>query len=94
MIAYAFGALATILVTVISVFTKPTSATCPGRDWYLDNGVRSNGSYRCSPPVIEPIGDYGGNEVSSPPGKIYGQIYCTGGARAIVLDHRRVGCQR
>ena len=94
MIIQALAGLATILLTTFGIFTRPTKATCPGRSWYLDSGVRPSGIYRCAPPLIEPVGDYGGNDVQPAPGHIYGQVYCTGGARAIVVDHRRVGCQR
>lgn len=82
-------ALATCVVLAFSVFLQPTRATCPGSYWYLDEGIKSTGEFRC---VQQLVG--GENDAVQPPGEIYGKIHCTGGARPIVVNYRTVGCQR
>lgn len=70
-------------------------ATCPA-GWYV-NGVAPDGTFRVRPvpPPERPC-------ASGPNGcierdldiEIRGRIYCTGGARPVVVNERTVGCQR
>lgn len=70
-------------------------AECPDR-WYV-NGVRPNGRYQCLPVLGDPerdIEDARARVEIHDARSIEGAIYCTGGARPIVVDSRTIGCQR
>ena len=84
------------LLLAIALTPLPSHASCP-RGWWVE-GVRPSGRYDCH---RVPVGDdvrlpSGLLEDRSlqPPGEIDGAIRCTGGAVAIVVDSRTVGCMR
>lgn len=90
MIDDALAALATLAVLCAAMLTRPPRAECPS-GWWLD-GVRPDGSFTCAHvdagdrrewPPLEAL-----------PDEIDGRVYCTGGARPIVVNYRTVGCQR
>lgn len=72
-------------------------AQCPtGHD--LRMGIRSTGDFECWPtPVGNPEwdGTFQRPDRSVQPRHVTaGRIYCTNGARPIVIDYRTVGCTR
>ncbi len=84
--------IASITLLVMSInlgwCTRPHRARCT-RGFYAE-GVSMDGKTTCrqSPPLAWPDERYF-------PAETYPmQIYCTGGSRPIVVDHRTVGCQR
>lgn len=86
-----------LLFLVVSCLGHPTRARCPiGYD--LRTGIRSDGRFECWPSPTGPSewdGTWARPERSvQPDGVIESRIYCTGGARPIVVDARTVGCQR
>jgi hypothetical protein len=89
-------AMFTCLLLVWATATRPTSAECFGKTWYMSHGIREDGRYQCSRPPIGGDTDVltGRNTAIDQPGVIYGTIYCTGGMRPIVVNYRSVGCMR
>lgn len=83
-----------ILVLLRGVCAQPRAARCPPR-WYLSEGVRRSGEYVCHEPLPRSLDDTRDGASQGSDGlRIPGRIYCTGGARSIVVDERTVGCQR
>lgn len=84
------------VITLINLLTQPTRASCP-RGWH-HNGVRTGGDFVCEPaPVGDPDqdGTWGHPERSVVPDeRLPGKVYCTSGAKPIVVNERTVGCQR
>lgn len=80
-----FLALLTGIILLVARVREPTRASCP-KDWWLDTGIRRDGSFRCARPSK--------NEAPPPPGHLGGRIYCTGGSVPIIVGVRTVGCQR
>lgn len=82
-------ALCSVILLAASTITQPVRFTCPGK-MYISNGIRLDGSFVCEFELV-------GGENWAPrryAGELEGQLYCTGGARAIVVNERTVGCQR
>lgn len=86
--------IASSLLLLLAQFTRPTTARTP-EGWYV-NGIRPDGRYevrmapilrekKCSPSCVNP---------DEPDLHYRSRIYCTGGSRPIVINHRRVGCSR
>ncbi len=93
-------AIATVVVLCCAAVTRPTSARCPW-DSDLRTGVRDDGRFICWPHPVGPPGveDWDGTwqrpeRSVQPTWRLGGRVYCTGGARPIVVDYRTVGCQR
>lgn len=90
-----FCALLTFVVLAAAAVAHPQQLRAP-RDWYFE-GVRADGAttLRAAPPA-------GCGEPRPPNDRpcpdhqraIDARIYCTGGAVAILVDARTVGCQR
>jgi hypothetical protein len=78
------AAIATIALLLLAQCTRPDHATF-GAGWI--NGIRPDGAYELRRQPANP-------DDETPPGVLRGRIFCTGGTRAIVIDHRTVGCQR
>lgn len=85
-----------------SAVRRPAAARCPV-GWYV-NGVRPTGVYECrrapgGNPLYDGAAGYPDRTVDRP-GWYRSRVYCTGGARPIVVlagrerDARVVGCQR
>lgn len=69
---------ASVLIIVACALTSAQRFDCPGhgeRRWWLDMGVRVDGRFRCARP-LEGLED----DAPQPPGELYGQLHCTGGA--------------
>lgn len=88
--------MASLVVMAIAMVTRPTSAACPAG--MHNNGIRPSGRFEC---LFAPTGDPDADGTwrrpdrsTVRPGELAGRIYCTGGAHAIVVDDRVVGCQR
>ena len=80
------GFVCVVIVAVFMAFA-PKRATCP-KGMYQAHGIKPDGSYLCRDVVPE------GKEDTVVPRDKRGRIWCTGGARPIVVDERTVGCQR
>lgn len=82
--------LGSLLVLMWSMAAHPQHARCPQGAWYV-NGIRPSGAYECRRDSIGP-----NDEAPTPPGVIYGRLYCTGGSHPIVdiNSGKAVGCQR
>lgn len=87
-----------LALLALAAVVRPHRARCPvGMD--LRTGIRQDGSFEC---WAHPVGDpeWDGTWRRSPDRSVQpawqfvGQIYCTGGARPLVVDERTVGCQR
>ncbi len=78
------AAIASLLLLAASFVVRPERVTF--RAGWL-NGVRPDGWYelRRQPRF---------SDDETPPGAVRSRVYCTGGARAIAVDYRTVGCQR
>jgi len=89
--------LVTLAIATVSMCVRPSRARCPiGYD--LRTGVQRSGAFVCWPsptgnPMYDGAGGYPERSVQSN-ATIGRAIYCTGGARPIVVDYRTVGCQR
>lgn len=79
--------LLSVVVLCVCMVARPQRARCPS-SWHHE-GVARDGTYHCVPSLV---GD--GWDAPQPPGRIGGEIYCTGGTVPIVEDERTVGCQR
>lgn len=88
--------IATMALVATFVVARDTGR-CPDGYW-LSTGVRPDGRYTCTRvPVGDDHRDARGivrDDSIVPPGETSGQFICTGGAQAIVVDFRTVGCQR
>ncbi len=91
------GYVISLAIFFVAAITRPQRATCPP-GWWLDEGVRRDGSFACH---HMPTGKTERNargilvdESTAEPGEIRSSVYCTGGARPIVVDGTSVGCQR
>jgi hypothetical protein len=80
----AFAWISIVLLSM-SMMLRPQRTTAPSGFWI--NGVRPDGAYELRRQPANP-------DDETPPGVLRGRIYCTGGARAIVVSYRIVGCQR
>lgn len=91
------GSLLTLWAIAVGCILRPRAARCP-QGFDLRTGVRADGRFECWPRPSGPLdfdGIWGKPERSvQPEGVIGARIYCTGGARPIVVDERTVGCQR
>lgn len=87
MIAHLLAAIASLLLLGLSCVARPERVHVNGRAFWI-NGVRPDGNYELRRLPADP--DRG----EDPPGVVYGRVYCTGGALAIVVDHETIGCQR
>lgn len=94
------AAIATVAILCVASIVRPERARCP---WDLDlrTGVREDGRFECwphpsGPPGIEEWdGIQGWPERSVQPSwRLGGRVYCTDGARPIVVDYQTVGCSR
>ncbi len=92
MIIEFLATLATVILWLVTLVTTPHRARAPD-GWYFE-GVRPDGHYVMRRQMPDTANWPGEDPTPSPPGEIYGRIYCTGGARAIVVDFNVVGCQR
>ena len=90
-------AFITTMALVVAFVLIRDAGRCPDGYW-LSTGVRPDGRYACT---RVPVGD--DHRAASgivrddsvvPPGETIGRLLCTGGASAIVVDFRTVGCQR
>ncbi len=81
-------AFLTAVVLIVGIALHPTRVRCP-TGWFAE-GVRPSGSFQCSRP---PPG--GENDATTPPGRIGGRVWCTGGTVPVLADDgRTVGCMR
>lgn len=95
-------ALLTVVLLCWCMAVQPQRAVCPG-GWYV-NGIRPTGVYECRrAPGGDPRLDGAGGAPDGTidrPGWYRGRIWCTGGARPIVVlaradsEARTVGCSR
>jgi len=83
--------LATIILLCVSMVTQPVRAHCPGRTWYLGEGVRRDGSFAC---YLSTDKREWPPQDARPDAVIRSRVHCTGGADPIVVNYRTVGCQR
>ena len=95
MVTEVLCALVSIATLTTAMATHPVRATCPP-GWFvaeLRTGTRGMpiGLFTCERP---PLDDHDADTVRFRPGRLHGQLYCTGGARPIRVSDRTVGCQR
>lgn len=83
------ASLLTLAILATAAHQRPARAVCPKPRWYLNMGIRSDGTYQCAPPLRGRE-----NDDEQPPGALRSRIYCTGGMLPVVRDYRTVGCQR
>lgn len=86
------AAIAGIFFLVACAFVRPTSLRAPA-GWHVE-GVRPSGATtlrRAPQTTCDASRDVCADELDP---AVTGRIYCTGGARPIVVDARTVGCQR
>lgn len=88
MIADVLAVLVSIALLSIACAMRPIHGRCPA-SWWVD-GVRPSGEYRCA----YSADDRDWPTIDAWPVEIESRIYCTGGARPIVVNARSVGCQR
>lgn len=93
----ALSCLASIVILLSTFVTRPVAARCPG-GWYINSGIRRDGSFTCAPklsgdPLYDGAGGYPERGLE-PPGILAGKIYCTGGSVPIVVSSTVVGCSR
>lgn len=81
----------------LACIVRPDRARCPA-GYDLRTGIRADGRFACWP---HPVGDpeWDGTwrrpeRARQPDGVLESRIWCTGGARPIVVNARTVGCQR
>jgi len=88
--------LLSLLVFFVAAVTRPRTARCP-RGWWLDEGVRPDGTYECSPlpPPKWRRSPRGGweDESADDDGAIGGRVYCTGGSVPVDVDGIAVSCE-
>lgn len=86
-------ALVVLLVVWCCASHRQRCPAPPG--WYAER-VRPSGSYELAPVLGRPqddLDDARARREIAGPAPVDGWIICTGGARAIVVDYRTVGCQ-
>lgn len=88
------------VVNLALLVCMPPVAQCPP-NWWLGEGVRRTGpdvgSFACYAPLAKCCGEPAGIVCEKPCPDVEirrSRIYCTGGAKPIVVDFRTVGCQR
>jgi hypothetical protein len=95
------SAIVAFVVTVMLASVLPPVAQCP-RGWNLQEGVRRDGpdvgEFACYAPLPpccgEPAGKLECQRQCPAVDRFHSRIYCTGGAKPIIVDERTVGCQR
>ncbi len=76
--------LASLLLRVVTAWTRPAMAECP-RGWWLNSGVTRSGEFQCVPALLG-----NENDAPQPPGELHGRIY---GCSMPVWSGRRVSCR-
>jgi len=76
-----------LVVLLVVAIARPRSAACPKAYW-LDEGVRADGRYRCACMTPEQWDAAGELE----PFAIDGRVYCEQGVRAVTNDGVTVVC--
>ncbi len=90
------GCLLSFALLAIAAIVRPDHATAP-RGWWLDTGIRSDGSFRVHRvPIGTDERDTLGIVIDRsivPEGELAGRIYCHGGAMPTLVDERSVKCR-
>lgn len=91
-VGYEFAAQGLCLIGLTGFVITADPLQCP-RGWHHD-GISRAGQFDCTHDHIDDLDWDGMHDYVVPMGRIRGQMCCTSGAHAIVVDRRSVGCQR
>lgn len=85
-----FSVIATIALLCFAMVAQPKRASCPD-GWWVD-GVSPSGVFGCA--FVDRRDRREWPPLDALPIEVGSRIYCTGGARPVVVDSTNVGCQR